>query len=139
MSPKHHKHTNNEAFTLKVSNETALIGIAIVVIAIIGGTIAFSLIEGWRRFDALYYVAVTISTIGYGDIIPMTHAGKVLTIIYALIGVPLFIFAAGLIIEARLRGFVVSHLHHHQEQINKLKAENQKENQAIEAINEDME
>ena len=102
MTPRSRKNSN-EAFTLKVSNETALIGIAIVVISIIVGTVTFKHIEGRDRFHSLYYVAVTISTIGYGDIIPVTYAGKMLTIVYALIGVPMFIFAAGLIIEARIR------------------------------------
>ncbi len=36
---------NGEAFTLTVSNESALIGIGIVVVAIIIGTIAFSIAE----------------------------------------------------------------------------------------------
>lgn len=102
MTPRSRK-TNNEAFTLAVSNESALIGIAIVIVAIVVGVILFHALEGRDRFHSLYYVAVTISTIGYGDIIPVTHAGKLLTIIYALIGVPMFIFAAGLIIEARIR------------------------------------
>lgn len=130
---------SDDIFSLTVSNESALIGIIIVVIAIIGGTIGFSLLEWWGRFDSLYYVAVTISTIGYGDIIPITHAGKVLTVIYALVGVPLFIFAAGLIIEARIRWFVLRHLHHHQEQINQLKAENKKTDQTLDEFSEEIE
>ncbi len=84
-------------------------------------------------------MAITISTVGYGDVTVVTSVGKILTIFYALIGVPLFIFAAGLIIEARIRSFVVKHLHHHQQQINRLKAENRKENKAIAEISEDME
>lgn len=138
MTPKSNKNSN-EAFTLKVSNESAMIGVGIVLIAIIVWTITFKIIEWWDWFHSIYYVAVTISTIGYGDIVPVTHTGKVLTIIYALVGVPLFIFAAGLIIEARIRWFVVTHLHHHQQQINRLKAQNRKEDKAIAEITDDME
>ena len=125
-----------DRFALTVSNESAMIGILIVVIAIIAGTIWFSIIEWWDRFHSLYYVAVTISTIGYGDLIPVTHAGKVLTTIYALVGVPLFIYAAGLMIEARMRGFVLRHLHAHQVQINKLKKENKEVDEIMEEFSE---
>jgi len=41
------------------------------------GTIVFSLIEGWAWSDSLYFTAITIKTIGLGDIVPHTGMGRV--------------------------------------------------------------
>jgi voltage-gated potassium channel len=128
-----------DAMSLLVNSQSAMIGIGILTVSIIVGTILFHLIEGWDIFHSLYYVSMTMSTIGFGDIVAATHAGKTLTIIYALAGVPLFIYAASLLIEARIRSFVVGHLHHHQQEINRLKAENRKENKAIAEVSENIE
>jgi len=42
--------------------------------------------EGWTQFDALYWAFITATTVGYGDIRPITPASKVLSIFIALIG-----------------------------------------------------
>ena len=35
--------------------------------------------------DAVYFIVVTLSTIGYGDITPISEAGKVFTMLLALL------------------------------------------------------
>ena len=34
-----------------------------------GGTFGYSYIEGWEYIDSLYFTVVTVTTIGYGDIV----------------------------------------------------------------------
>lgn len=68
-----------------INHRSAFVGVIVIVCVIVVGMIAFSVIEGRDFFHSLYYVAITLSTIGYGDITPITHAGKVLTTIYALV------------------------------------------------------
>ncbi|MCL7043163.1 hypothetical protein MKW94_028110 [Papaver nudicaule] len=46
----------------------------------------FSVIETHPVVDALYFCVVTMSTIGYGDITPLTHATKVFACVFVLIG-----------------------------------------------------
>ena len=41
-------------------------------------------------FDALWWSAATISTVGYGDIYPITAAGRVIAIFTMVIGVSSF-------------------------------------------------
>ncbi|CAI5444802.1 unnamed protein product [Caenorhabditis angaria] len=46
------------------------VGICIVCAFIIGGALLFSLWEDWNMFDGAYYCFITLSTIGFGDIVP---------------------------------------------------------------------
>ena len=56
-------------------------------IAIISGTGFYSIVEGLRFVDALYFSVVTLTTVGYGDFAPQTDAGKLFTAVYVLVGV----------------------------------------------------
>jgi len=54
------------------------------------GVIGFYILEGKSWFESLYWAVVTVATIGYGDIIPTTQAGKILAMIMAFFGIGLF-------------------------------------------------
>jgi voltage-gated potassium channel len=56
---------------------------AIIVIGIIG----YIVIEGWNFFDALYMTAMTITTVGYGEVHPLTTGGRVFSIFLMFGGV----------------------------------------------------
>lgn len=51
-------------------------------------------------FDALYWSLVTISTVGYGDIYPVTYEGRVLTMFLILSGIAFISFATSIIASA---------------------------------------
>ena len=55
------------------------------------GMIGLMVIEGYSLLDAFYFIIVTISTVGYGDILPLTPLGKVLVIVIILAGVGCFL------------------------------------------------
>lgn len=46
-------------------------------------------VEVWDFWGSLFYCATVYTTIGYGNIFPATDVGRVVTIIYSLIGIPL--------------------------------------------------
>lgn len=60
-------------------------------IALIIGIFGFWLTEGVELIDSLYYTIVTISTVGYGDFVPHTMMGKVLSILVIILGVGSFL------------------------------------------------
>lgn len=48
-------------------------------------------------FDALYWAMVSLTTVGYGDIYPVTIAGKIITMISAVLGIAIVALPAGVI------------------------------------------
>jgi voltage-gated potassium channel len=50
---------------------------ALLTFIILGGSTGFHFIEGWDWFDGFYMTLTTMTTIGYGEIHPLSHAGRV--------------------------------------------------------------
>lgn len=59
--------------------------------SILLGVLGFVIIEKFSIIDSLYFTIVTMSTVGYGDLYPLTSSGKILTIILIIVGVSTFI------------------------------------------------
>jgi len=51
-------------------------------------------------FDAFYWAMVTISTVGYGDISPVTHQGKAISMVIIVSGIGMISFATSIIVSA---------------------------------------
>lgn len=56
------------------------------------GTVVYSKIEGWSFVDSFYFTGMTITTIGYGDLVPTNDFSKVLTVFFALVGVSFVLY-----------------------------------------------
>jgi voltage-gated potassium channel len=65
--------------------------LALVIVVLALGMLGFMHIEGLSFVDALYFNLVTIATVGYGDIHPVSQAGKLLAIGLIVTGVGTFI------------------------------------------------
>ena len=56
------------------------------------GGIIYQYFENWSFLDAIYFSAVTITTLGYGDLVPITTTGKLFTIIFSISGIALGLY-----------------------------------------------
>lgn len=76
----------------------------LVLLILILGSVGYLIIEGWSLFDALYMTVITISTVGYREVAPLSFAGKLLTIFIIAAGVGTVIYTLGTLIEFLVEG-----------------------------------
>jgi voltage-gated potassium channel len=83
-----------------------LLIVCIPTVLILVGAACYHILEGWPLFDALYFTVVTLTTIGYGDLVPKTDAGKAFTVVFALGGVFTLFYLAADFLRAVVTGEV---------------------------------
>ncbi|MBN8632646.1 MAG: two pore domain potassium channel family protein [Rhodobacterales bacterium] len=70
----------------------ALTGIFLLLLG--GSTVFFHYQEGWSWIDAWFFTVTTVSTVGYGNLVPATTIGKLVTTGLIFSGIGLFGLAA---------------------------------------------
>jgi voltage-gated potassium channel len=63
--------------------------VLLVVVVLAGGTTFYTRAESWSVVDSIYFTAITLTTIGYGDLTPSSDAAKLFTVAYSLVGIGL--------------------------------------------------
>ena len=66
------------------------------------GTAGFHYIEHWPWFDSFYMVVITFSTIGYGEVHPLSHAGRIFNVGLIVAGVAVLFLMIGALTQALL-------------------------------------
>src|SRR5438445_13897357 len=73
------------------------------------GTTGFAVIEHYPLFDAFYMTVITVSTVGYAEIHPLSHAGRIFNSFLIFFGVTIMLLAVGgmtqVIIELELNQY----------------------------------
>ncbi|KAK9761559.1 Potassium channel, partial [Basidiobolus ranarum] len=63
------------------------------------GAAIFCITEGWSYIKALYFCFVAFTTIGYGDVIPISPVGAPIFIVYVFLGVGTMTYLVSIVIE----------------------------------------
>src|ERR1700736_5737869 len=63
------------------------------------GTVGFERIEGYSWFDGFYMTLTTITTVGYQELRPLSHAGRIFNSFLILFGVSAMFLAVGAITQ----------------------------------------
>lgn len=94
-------------------------------VIIIGGTVGYWLIEGWTPLDALYMTIITVTTVGFGELRPLSPVGRAFTIVLIVGGLGIFGFISSSLVNSlasgelrrrfisRRRKRMLEKLHHH--------------------------
>jgi voltage-gated potassium channel len=71
--------------------------------AIFAGTLGFFFIEGWSLFDSYYMTLITLTTVGYGEIHPLSNNGRLFASFLMLVGVTSMFVSIAVLGETLLR------------------------------------
>lgn len=71
-----------------------LLGLLLTLVVIVAsGTVFFRVVEGWPWLDSYFFTVVTLSTVGYGSLVPATALGKIGTTVFIFLGLGVFAVA----------------------------------------------
>ncbi len=87
---------------------SVVLGISLLILWTFVGTLGFIFIEGWSFLDAFYMTIITISTVGFGEIHPLSPQGRLFAsfLIVTGIGTALYTFTrlSQALLEGELQG-----------------------------------
>lgn len=66
------------------------------------GTVGYMIIEGWSLIDAFYMTAITLTTVGFGEVRTLTTSGRVFTVALLVAGVAFVAYGLEYLLTANL-------------------------------------
>ena len=80
----------------------------LVVLMIMIGTLGYVIIDDFTLLDAVYQSAITFTTVGFGEISPISPAGRIFTICLIILGFGVFSMSIGILVEVLNKGQLVN-------------------------------
>jgi len=80
--------------------------VSIIVLALLVtlGCLGYMAIEGWGFLDALYMTVITLATIGFQEVHPLSQPGKIFTMVLIVIGVSVLGYIVGSLAQIMFEG-----------------------------------
>lgn len=75
-------------------------------IMLTSGMIWFHIAEWWSYFDSLYFTVITMTWVWFWDITPTTTITKIMSMIYAVLWVPMFIYTTSIFLQIRFKNYL---------------------------------
>jgi len=77
------------------------------VLTMMVGTLGYVIIDDFTLMDAIYQTGITFTTVGFGEIAPISDAGRIFTITLIIAGFAVFSSAIGILVAELNRGNIV--------------------------------
>ena len=74
------------------------------VLMILIGALGYMIIDDFSLDDAIYQAGITFTTVGFGEIAPISKAGRIFTLALIILGFGVFSFSVGLLVEVLNKG-----------------------------------
>ena len=68
------------------------ISAALLLVSILGGVTGYVLVEDYNLVDAVYMTVITLSTVGFNEVEPLTSSGKIFATVYILFNIGIFAY-----------------------------------------------
>jgi voltage-gated potassium channel len=75
-----------------------------ILLVITAGTSGYMLMEGWPFIDSLYMVIITLSTVGFMEVRPLSEPARIMTILVIFGGVGAFFYLGGSLAQMLVEG-----------------------------------
>jgi voltage-gated potassium channel len=83
-----------------------IIDLLIFCLILIGGCLGFMVIEGWNTLDALYMTIISLTTVGFQEVHPLSRSGKIFTMVLIVSGVGFFLYFLSSIARMMVEGTI---------------------------------
>ncbi len=100
-TPKPHITLNDEYYAHLAPFRLPLI---LTVLIMLIGTLGYMIIDNFTLMNAIYQTGITFTTVGYGEIQPISDMGRIFTITLIIFGFVVFSIAVGIIAEVVNKG-----------------------------------
>jgi len=74
------------------------------VLMILIGALGYIIIDDFSLDDAIYQAGITFTTVGFGEIAPISKAGRIFTLTLIILGFGVFSFSIGILVEVLNKG-----------------------------------
>jgi voltage-gated potassium channel len=91
-----------DAETRPLGPRQVIRGFVILLAVLAFGTGGYMLLEEWRFLDALYMTVITITTVGYREVIPVSEKGRIFTIFIIFSGMGIIAYILGIVAQAMI-------------------------------------
>ncbi|RME50322.1 MAG: potassium channel protein [Caldilineae bacterium] len=71
---------------------------------LLAGTGGYVTLEGWSPLDAFYMTVITLTTVGFGELYPLSAAGRIFTVMLIVSGVGLVAYATSTVAQMLISG-----------------------------------
>lgn len=80
------------------------ISLLILLLLVTLGTAGYMSIEGWRFLDALYMTVITLATIGFQEMHPLSDSARIFTMLLIVFGVSVLGYSVGMLAQVMFEG-----------------------------------